>query len=63
VQKLALPGEYVSLSRIDLGMTAILATLQASSNWRGIREELDCDGPPATEYGRLEFDYLERARS
>jgi predicted unusual protein kinase regulating ubiquinone biosynthesis (AarF/ABC1/UbiB family) len=60
VKKLALPGEYVALSRIDLGMTAVLATLQASANWRGIREELDCDGPPATPYGELEFAFLER---
>ncbi len=60
VQKLALPGEYVSLSRIDLGMTAVLATLRASSNWRGIREELDDDGPPATPYGELEFAFMGR---
>jgi predicted unusual protein kinase regulating ubiquinone biosynthesis (AarF/ABC1/UbiB family) len=59
VQKLALPGEYLALSRIDLGMTAVLATLHASSDWRGIREELDCDGPPATPYGEKEFAYLE----
>jgi predicted unusual protein kinase regulating ubiquinone biosynthesis (AarF/ABC1/UbiB family) len=63
VRKLALPGEYVALSRIDLGMTAVLATLRASANWRGIREELDCDGPPATRYGELEFAFLEGARS
>ncbi|HST85034.1 MAG TPA: AarF/ABC1/UbiB kinase family protein [Kineosporiaceae bacterium] len=63
VRKLALPGEYVALSRIDLGMTAVLATLRASANWRGIREELDCDGPPATPYGELEFAFLERANS
>jgi predicted unusual protein kinase regulating ubiquinone biosynthesis (AarF/ABC1/UbiB family) len=61
VQKLALPGEYLALSRIDLGMTAVLATLQASCNWAGIREELDCDAPPATRYGELEAAF--RARS
>jgi predicted unusual protein kinase regulating ubiquinone biosynthesis (AarF/ABC1/UbiB family) len=61
VQKLALPGEYLALSRIDLGMTAVLATLQASSNWAGIREELDCDGPPATRYGELEAAFRARA--
>jgi tRNA A-37 threonylcarbamoyl transferase component Bud32 len=60
VQKLALPGEYLALSRIDLGMTAVLATLGASSNWRGIREELDLDGPPATHYGELEFAFQEQ---
>jgi hypothetical protein len=63
VRKLALPGEYVSLSRIDLGMTAVLATLGARGFWRGIREELDCDGPPATPYGEMEFAFLERAKA
>jgi predicted unusual protein kinase regulating ubiquinone biosynthesis (AarF/ABC1/UbiB family) len=57
VQKLALPGEYLALSRIDLGVTAVLATLQASSNWAGIRAEMDGDGPPATAYGELELAY------
>jgi hypothetical protein len=61
VQKLALPGEYLSLSRIDLGMTAVLATLRASSNWAGIREEIDESAPPATRYGELEAAF--RARS
>jgi predicted unusual protein kinase regulating ubiquinone biosynthesis (AarF/ABC1/UbiB family) len=60
VQKLTLPGEYLALSRIDLGMTSVLATLGASSNWRGIREELDCDGAPATPYGELEFAFQAR---
>jgi predicted unusual protein kinase regulating ubiquinone biosynthesis (AarF/ABC1/UbiB family) len=54
VQKLALPGEYVALSRIDLGMTAVLATLGASNQWRGIRDELDCDAPPVTRFGELD---------
>ena len=57
VQKLALPGEYLSLSRIDLGMTSVLATLRACSQWRGIREEFDCDGAPATPYGELDLAY------
>ena len=61
VQKLALPGEYLSLSRIDLGMTAVLATLRASSNWAGIREEIDFAGPPSTRYGELEAEYRARA--
>jgi predicted unusual protein kinase regulating ubiquinone biosynthesis (AarF/ABC1/UbiB family) len=61
VQKLALPGEYLSLSRIDLGMTAVLATLRASSNWAGIREEIDFEAAPATHYGELEAAYRARA--
>jgi hypothetical protein len=61
VQKLALPGEYLSLSRIDLGMTAVLATLRAGSNWAGIREEIDCDAAPATHYGELEAAFWGRS--
>ena len=61
VQKLTLPGEYLALTRIDLGMTAVLATLRASCCWRGIREELDLGTAPATRYGELEAEFM-RAR-
>jgi predicted unusual protein kinase regulating ubiquinone biosynthesis (AarF/ABC1/UbiB family) len=58
VQKLILPGEYVALTRIDLGMTAVLATLRARCHWRGIREEFDCGAAPVTAYGKLEAGFL-----
>ena len=54
VKKLALPAEYLTISRIDLGMTAVLGALRATSNWEGIREEWDCGGPPATPMGELD---------
>ncbi|WP_285599186.1 AarF/ABC1/UbiB kinase family protein [Kineosporia sp. NBRC 101731] len=57
VQKLALPGEYLALSRIDLGLTSVLAGLRAKNDWRGIREEMDLGAEPATHYGRLEAAY------
>jgi predicted unusual protein kinase regulating ubiquinone biosynthesis (AarF/ABC1/UbiB family) len=60
VQKLALPREYLTISRIDLGMTSVLATLRATSNWAGIREELDCGGAPSTPFGQLEADHWGR---
>ncbi len=60
VQKLTLPGEYLTLTRIDLGMTSVLAALRARSDWKGIREELDCDGPPCTPYGELEYAFFHR---
>jgi predicted unusual protein kinase regulating ubiquinone biosynthesis (AarF/ABC1/UbiB family) len=60
VQKLTLPGEYLTLTRIDLGMTSVLAALRAETDWKGIREELDCDGPPSTRYGELEQAWLRR---
>jgi hypothetical protein len=39
-------------------MTAVLATLQASNDWAGIRAEMDYDAPPATAYGKLEAAFL-----
>ena len=57
VQKLALPGEYLALSRIDLGMTAVLATLRAGTNWTGVRAEIETNGPPATRFGELDAAY------
>lgn len=58
IQKLTLPGEYVTLTRIDLGMTAVLATLGACCHWRGIREEFDLGAAPVTRYGELESAFL-----
>ncbi|MCE0535928.1 AarF/ABC1/UbiB kinase family protein [Kineosporia rhizophila] len=62
VQRLALPGEYLALSRIDLGLTSVLAGLHAASDWRSIREEMDLGAAPATRLGELEAAYRE-ARS
>ncbi|MDP9825983.1 ABC1 kinase family protein [Kineosporia succinea] len=59
VQKLALPGEYVALTRIDLGLTSVLAGLRAQGDWRSIRDELDLGAEPVTAYGKLEAAYRE----
>ncbi len=54
VRRVELPREYVFLTRIDLGLTALLAELEATGPWAAIRSEWDENGPPATEIG--EFD-------
>ncbi len=59
VQKLALPGEYLALSRIDLGLTSVLAGLRATNDWRAIRNEMDLGAAPQTRYGKLEKAYRE----
>lgn len=59
VQRLALPGEYLALSRIDLGLTSVLAGLRATNNWRAIHDEMDLGAAPATRYGELEAAYRE----
>jgi predicted unusual protein kinase regulating ubiquinone biosynthesis (AarF/ABC1/UbiB family) len=57
VRKLTVHSDYLFLSRIDLGMTAVLGALGATGPWNSIREEWDCAGPPATPYGELELAY------
>lgn len=55
-----LPPSYVILNRIQWGLNAILARLRATANWRRIAEELwpFVDGPPSTEMGRREAQWL-----
>ncbi|MGH8916901.1 MAG: hypothetical protein ACRD0H_00910, partial [Actinomycetes bacterium] len=54
IRRFELPREYVFLGRIDLGLTALLAELEATGPWAAIRNEWDCNGPPATEIGELD---------
>lgn len=60
VRRVELPREYVFLTRIDLGLTALLAELQATGPWAAIRSEWDCNGPPATEIGKLDVEHWAR---
>lgn len=54
VRSLRVPGDYVFMSRVDLGLLSVLAELRAAADWRGIRAELDDDAPPATPMGEAE---------
>ncbi len=51
-----LPPMFVIVQRINLGLYALLARLEATADWRRIAEELwpMTDGPPAGELGRAE---------
>jgi len=53
------PPFAVVLQRINVGLLAILGRLRARSDW-GVMEELwpFVDGPPATELGREEAEWL-----
>ncbi len=55
-----LPPAFVILQRINLGMTSVLAHLDATADFRGIAEEIwpFVQGPPATELGRQEAAWL-----
>ncbi|MHB8466996.1 MAG: ABC1 kinase family protein [Acidimicrobiales bacterium] len=59
-----LPPAFIVLQRINLGLTAVLAHLGATANWRRIAEELwpFTDGPPSTELGRREAVWLDARR-
>ncbi|MGH9112645.1 MAG: ABC1 kinase family protein, partial [Acidimicrobiales bacterium] len=55
-----LPASFVIIQRINLGLMAILGDLRATANFRGIANELWpwVDGPPSTELGKAEADWL-----
>src|ERR687898_134025 len=55
-----LPANFVVIQRINLGLMAVLGDLRASANFRGIANELWpwVDGPPSTEMGKAEADWL-----
>jgi predicted unusual protein kinase regulating ubiquinone biosynthesis (AarF/ABC1/UbiB family) len=57
------PREYVVLQRINLGLYAVLGSLNARANWRRIGEENwpFVQGPPSTPMGEAEAEW-ERAR-
>jgi len=51
-----MPGRWIVLQRIQVGLIAILGRLQAEANWRQIAEELwpETDAPPSSALGREE---------
>lgn len=60
IREANLPASFVIIQRINLGLMAILGDLGATANFRRIAEELWpwVDGPPATEMGKAEADWL-----
>ncbi|HKA82431.1 MAG TPA: AarF/ABC1/UbiB kinase family protein [Acidimicrobiales bacterium] len=55
-----LPASFVIIQRINLGLMAILGDLRATANFRRIANELWpwVDGPPSTQMGKAEADWL-----
>ena len=54
------PREYVIMQRINLGLYAVLGSLNATANWRRIAEEIwpFRNGPPSTQIGQAEAEWL-----
>ncbi len=55
-----LPPSFVVLNRIQWGLNAVLASFDATNNWRAISNELWpwVDGPPSTPLGQLEHEWI-----
>jgi predicted unusual protein kinase regulating ubiquinone biosynthesis (AarF/ABC1/UbiB family) len=55
-----LPPAFVVLNRIQWGLNAVLASLDATADWRSISDELWpwVDGPASTKLGELEHAWL-----
>jgi len=53
-RRLQMPKDLLYLNRIAIGASSILGHLYATADWKSIDAEIRHDGPPATEFGRLE---------
>jgi hypothetical protein len=58
-RRLALQPDYLMITRIDLGVTAVLAGLRATGEWAAIRDEWDRDGPPGGALGKQDVAFWE----
>jgi predicted unusual protein kinase regulating ubiquinone biosynthesis (AarF/ABC1/UbiB family) len=56
------PRAYVIMQRINLGLYAVLGSLEATANWRRIAEEIwpFRNGPPSTPLGEAEATWLSK---
>jgi predicted unusual protein kinase regulating ubiquinone biosynthesis (AarF/ABC1/UbiB family) len=55
IRKLSGAADYVFITRVDTGMTAVLGGFRATGPWRAIRQEYSDGAPPATTYGELDL--------
>ncbi len=62
VRKLSGAADYIFISRVDTGMTAVLGGLRATGPWWAIRQEYSCGAPPATRYGELDLAHRATTR-
>ena len=59
-RRFVMPKDNVLLTRIDLGLWSIFASLEACNDWVAIGGEIWGVGPPATELGRLDAEWQAR---
>jgi hypothetical protein len=53
-----LPAEDLMFSRMDAGVVAVLAQLEATGNWNRMAREWWYGDEPRTDLGRAEWEYL-----
>jgi predicted unusual protein kinase regulating ubiquinone biosynthesis (AarF/ABC1/UbiB family) len=63
VRAMRAPREYIFLSRVQIGVSVILAELRATGQWRDIETEINAGGLPATELGRIEARFFKAQAS
>jgi predicted unusual protein kinase regulating ubiquinone biosynthesis (AarF/ABC1/UbiB family) len=59
MRRLAAPGGYAFLLRIDLGLMSVLGELRATTDWGSIDREHRLGAEPVTPMGLLEREFLE----
>jgi predicted unusual protein kinase regulating ubiquinone biosynthesis (AarF/ABC1/UbiB family) len=57
VRNLETPGEFVFLSRIDIGVMSILAELRATNDWMALGEEMDLGAQPKGPLGKADVAF------
>jgi predicted unusual protein kinase regulating ubiquinone biosynthesis (AarF/ABC1/UbiB family) len=62
IEKLNMPPSFVILDRVVWGISAILGRMEVTAPWRAMLLEYRDNGPPATELGRAERDWLVSTR-
>lgn len=62
IRKLSGASDYIFITRVDTGMTAVLGGLRATGPWWPIRQEYSCGAPPATHYGEMDAAYRQAPR-
>jgi hypothetical protein len=59
MRKESIPAEEMMGRRMEIGVIAVLGQLRARRNWHRIMREWVYADEPATELGRLEWEYFE----
>jgi predicted unusual protein kinase regulating ubiquinone biosynthesis (AarF/ABC1/UbiB family) len=62
LRKLNLPPDYLLLNRIQWGLNSVLGRLEASNDWRAIRDEYAGAEAPATKLGELDQSWWRERR-